>query len=480
MSAPVDAYRTVGLKDKKSGEAKEQDVAVAKPASDYTNMDAFKQLFYLDDVAVVANQSAASTRLDGLVGMVKITTDSQNNVSPASDNAKHHNITNTNPASRPSRLSRLRTKKNGEEYAVLNDGGLNTRPDIKGMAVVCYKNALIARAIVKSAYYAYTKDNITVDAKIENSGQSLLGTEDIAGDFVFNPVPAKNSQTFESSLHVFQAPYDTAKYVKFVTTVENEEGTYDNTSSRQDVYQEYIKHPFVYGKLFLGPNPPQTVEELKAGDEAPMMMTVDDYNDLAQVPPDGTKHPVIYRDAYLSHKPGSYNYYAKGVFLTDMKIQPGSTSAIDKIKFYKIGDNGKVESSRIESYQKITAFVSFGLINPFNMEGEGYGSSIELTASYHYADETSRPDVNLTGRIDLVDINGRNLSTGIEWPDSSNTSKNVSITLRSDGTIRGPKILFFKITDPTKDMYLKLYDTTQGAPYEIRASTNKVQINKGN
>ena len=476
MSAPVDAYRTVGLKDKKSGETKEQDVAVAKPATDYSNMDTFKQLFYLDDVVVVANQSDASTRIDGLIGMVKINTDSQNNVSPASDNAKHHNISNSNPASQPSRLSRLRTKKNGEEYAVLNDGGLDTKPDIKGMAVVCYKNALIARVLVKSAYYAYTKDNMTIDAKIERSNHTLLGTENITGDFSRNTVPAKSSQTFESNLHIFQAPYDAAKYVKFVTTAENEEGTYDNTSNTQEVYQEYIKFPFIYGKLFLGPEPPETVEELKAGDEAPMMMTVSGYDLLDDVNEAGTgAHPVIYRDPYLQFK--SNNFYASGTFLTDMKKQPDSTSTVDKIKFYKIRQNGEVEKCVVKSYEPIIAFVSFGLINPIHMVGEGYSSSIELTASYHYANEQSRPAVNLTGRIDLVDRNGGRLNSGIEWSGSSTTSRNVSITLNSNGTISGMKVLFFKITDPTKEMYLKLYDTTQSAPYEIRASTNKVRIN---
>ena len=489
MSAPIDAYRTIGLKDKKNStdieEAKEQDVAVAKPASEYVSsgtleqqMQQFKDLFYLDDVKIVPHQVNSSTREDGIIGLVKVTTETDGNVYPASDNAKHHNITNDNPypTTQPSRLSRLRTKLDGEEYAVLNEGGLNTMADIRGQVVACYKNAIIAKAIVKSAYYASTKSNMTMVAKIKNASQGLLGTENMTSNFAFSTIPSKESQIFESSLLVFQSAYNNARYVVFESSVENNEGTYNNTSKPQDVFNEYIYHPFIYGKLFT--TIPTSVDELKAGESVPMMMstTQDGLNPLDGVTQveSSSAHPVIYRDAYLSHIGDGGRRYLEGVYLTDMVAQSDTSTNLDTYKFYLIGDVGQVRYYTPHSYERIMAYVSFDLIYNKNLDNSTPEKRVELTAAYHNVGSNPSP-ITLTGTIKLVNSSGQPLSSGIKWKGTSGVNRDVTITLTKNG-VTGMKVLWFEVTDPNKEMYLTLVNSTQGGAYPVETNNRKFRI----
>ena len=164
MSAPVSVYQKWCLHTKGNSDTESFRILAAIPLKSYKDSgdntptqqtNRFKEKFYLDKILVLSQKDSNNTITNGIIGAVK----------ENSKNAKYHNL-NT-------RLSRLRLKDNNNViYNILNDAGLNTKPDIvckpsmeinasQGLAGdtlfdLKYPNKVRVFLNIKSAYYCST------------------------------------------------------------------------------------------------------------------------------------------------------------------------------------------------------------------------------------------------------------------------------------------------------------------------------------
>ena len=384
MSATSNAYRPTGLKDNTTTNPDtEQRIGAAIPATEYVGtleenirptdscfnigvwiddrpwnndhhwtfstrmVDKFKDLFYLDDIKILTKQGATTAitdRTNGIIGLVEITTDANGNVSPASDNAKHHNIANTRytpPTSTnmPSRLSKTRTMKNDNgtlrEYAVLNDAGLNTRAHIScasnGLAQpdksnddifdLMFPNKVRSYIKIKSAYYTKT-DSYKALVSYKNYN-NVNETDDL--DFwtyregmvvptrFSDPIPAKeNKELFAESAYILGKPSD-----KFTFTIKvvNDEGEYVPTTITKHFWDDTFDSVYYGLKIntIRNINSPSQLKPSPIGDltRQDYYMSVEDFDKWVNLqtstfpsdPPDipESDRPKLYNSEYLGH-----------------------------------------------------------------------------------------------------------------------------------------------------------------------------------
>lgn len=515
MGAPTEVYRVIGLKSKKNATGEEtQDVAAAKPLQEYEGLvipssspedscfssgrwinsktwknetiwtfstreiENYKALFYLDEVVILSayRHTAEGNKIEnGLIGMVEITTDSTNNhVSPSSYNAKHHNISNQkntpiNSNKLPSRLSRQRAMKkyrnsygieNIKEYAILNDAGLNTKPDIYGEVLLCYNNAVRAKVSVKSAYYLYTQNEYTINVK---DGSKLIP---ITSDFnELASVGAKEKRDFVSDLIFLTDTTIQSNEVTLNATAKNDEGVYECIGTKKVTkIPETLAFPvnvFQFNSI-----PSDYAHLVSEGTIVTRFMTHENEQLLSQVMPardetgaDGnirpSVHPIAYKDDYLSEK------FEEGTWITDR--QANSQGYIKFYHFYTASQSAEWKNT-INSYwsKKYTIpnkAISFTVQVMQYMEGlspvEGYDYKAVIRASF--VNTYDPTNVNLRGTLNLYQSpnDSGTVNTGIEWADKVGTPKSINLVLHRDGTVNGITEYFFKKTT-TENRYLKI------------------------
>lgn len=469
MSAPIDDYRTICLKDKKNStnteEAKEQRVLAAKPLENFvapatstspidTQMSNFKKKFFLDDVLVLTTKDG-SNLINGVIGLVDLT--KTNN--EYGFNAKHHNISETtNTTTHPSRLSRLRTKKNGKDYALLNDAGLNTTPDIYGEVILCYNNAVRAKVYVKSAYYLNTKNAYTINVM---DGSKAISIEN---DFTtLSNVSAKEEKEFISPLIFLMHDTIGSNYVTLDAKTQNDEGVYESIGTKKTT--KIPKTLALPVKVFQFNSIPSDYAHLVSdGNVVTRYMTIEDSNELADVflgRKDGgdvnrpTLHPIAYKDDFLSRK------FEGGTWMTDRQADMNGN-----IRFYHFYTETQSQEWKNtvncywdEPYNIPSKAISFTVQVLQFMEGlspvEGYDYKAVISASF--VNTYDPTDVNLRGTMNLYSSQSESATsnTGVQWADKIGTPRSINITLHADGRVTGVTEFYFKKTT-TSARYLKM------------------------
>lgn len=369
QSAPIGAYTQLCPKTKTTTE--EQRTLLALPLIEYTDLDTFKNKFFIDEVVIFTNvgkatPDATTFTKGGIMAFVK----------PGGPNAQHHNLSTTFSSDKPSRLSKLRIKKkvgNVEtEYQALNDGGLNTTPDVIFNISVAYENYLIVNNIkIISAYWLNTQDDYQASLKI-NNGDPINVLSLIEG--LNGTLPRREVNTLFSSannyclLELSNAPKGTPVFLSI--GAKNDEGTYSLTQSKntKDAIQELSMEREV--RIF-GDSLPKDSSEVS---NAPLQkiyqyqkdvdqtnttdISIDaggdgtpDYGNKAQVP----AYTSIYMDNTVSGIYDHIKYFPKGWFQLDLRSLSGA------ITFYHVKGSGIIDCWHQKNIVLITPTIKISI-----------------------------------------------------------------------------------------------------------------------
>lgn len=472
MSVGIEYYENHCANDKKGSEQRQRTL-LAKPLREYGNLENFKRLFYLDDVAVYPKQGS-NKKNNGLMGLVKVKVENGNIVAD-SFNAEHHDIRNPLPAGQKSRLSKIQPPSkdsNGVlfQYAALNDAGLNTKPNVMGLSIKCFKNAIKAKITAESAYYLMTDKVYTIKVK---DGNRLI---DITGDFGgLDYIDAKESKEFISRLSFFPSNLTSPdSKIRIQAATQNDEGVYESLSDEFDVINDEIQLPI---EGFLYTSIPADYQHLKNDyDTATIYMTQGDYDDLSKVylgRENGQNvntpivHPVVYKTDYFD------SFYPSGSWITDRKA-----TSQGNIRFYHFDNNqGKINCYFEKRYDIPSAYIEFSVGVMKYISGtepiEGYPYVAKIRAIFMYVNNPTTIDLEATLR--LYDNNNTAVSNGIQWYGGGGVEKAINLRLNANGTIVGQTEFYFKKTT-TSVRKMKM----DGSPQQYDTGNRPYSIQYGN
>lgn len=229
MAATADKYshETLNDKDTTSGQTTTKNIYALQPLAleEYSSDANFKAVFFVNDVW----HKKDSEGKEVVMGLLEI--------EPTYETYKLHQ--DGSETGKHSRLGKLRMNKNGTDYIVLNDGGLNTKALIRfatGSPNQIYTNYVKVICYLRSAYYLRTE---RFKVRIIKNGQEIYDFPLIYDETATSPAifPAKfaaNAYVGKYNLGVIGGLSAGDRVVLQVVS-ENGEGTFEGGTKEVDV-----------------------------------------------------------------------------------------------------------------------------------------------------------------------------------------------------------------------------------------------------
>ena len=272
MAATADKYSKNTLNDKDSGTTKQVFALMPLALQEYQSDATFESTFFCHDVW-------HKTDTEGKECVIGLLREPVSQADRPLYNQMHAD----------KRKGKLHLVKNGVNYTVLNDGGLNTKPYIEITSVdLCAQNILVFSVDYTNAYYLVTKAARLTIERWQKSGSTWVYNGQSATVALRDlPVAAKTSGTDFSFLvedAMNSLAFDEGDKAKLYIKMYNDE---------TGLYTEATASPYVSNEMF-----PEV-------DKGVVMLNVYKITSLGQKPSTGDEYKVLMKPEYYATKTGA-------------------------------------------------------------------------------------------------------------------------------------------------------------------------------
>lgn len=389
---------------------------VAKVATDYNTDAKIQEAFCCDYVHHIGD--------GGFIGGV---------LTSGSSNLRFHDTKNLNvdgttnnkgDAGKTQRLSHLRVRiPDGRQYALFNDGGLNTKPYVLMNPQLAYSNFIIYNFMIRSAYFFSTRDMV---AQITDSSGSVRKTIALP----YTTMSAKG--VYNSPLYGEAPPFAMSQgtVIRWKGQATNDEGTAEDIASLTALRP--INYP--YDRVSWFASLPETTNQFTNNAVGyNLWMWQEDYLRLGTLSTTAiSTGPYAYRNYWLNNNAAKKELMPEGWFFKGDKVNGYS-------RFYRVTNTGQVSNYQDVYLTNIPEEVSI-VVSVSTSSDAYYNYSANITISYRNVDTPQAVDISFSLRGELNGL----AAVGVVFKDSQSNIQNVTSRLTTSATSRIHRFLFHR------------------------------------